>query len=260
MYQYITYIMELIRNINKTRTILKSYLQKEWDTSVIQDVSEKEVEIMYTVKSSGNPMFSALGQATGCHMSLQHRHIPSHYLHIIYFGFPKLGESPTKLTKTCSEKIQKLYDSEVFGADDSLLLILPQPLSETVVKAMEDLNAECQHTLIEKGLQPETLQENEKLDERHTYSQRHFRNIHVFHIDTLTIDITRHVRVPQQECIRDQKTIDEVLKSCNASLRQLPVIKRTDPQAKCMRMAPGDICKITRKTSSGYSISYRVCQ
>jgi DNA-directed RNA polymerase subunit H (RpoH/RPB5) len=250
--------MDMIRKINQTRYTLKSHLQREWDTSVIQDISEKEVEIMYTVKSSGNPLFSALGQATGCHLSLQHRHLPSHYLHIIYFGFPtKVGDTPTKLTKTCSEKIQKLYDSEAFGADDSFLLILPQPLSDTVSKAMEELNVECQHTLSEQGLQPETLRD---IEEYNVYSQRHFRNIHAFHIDILTFDITKHTRVPQQECIRDQKEIDILLKSCNASLRQLPVIKRTDPQAKCMRMAPGDICKITRKTSSGYSISYRVCQ
>lgn len=252
--------MDLIRKINASRYVLTSHLRKEWDTSVIQELSEKEIEIMYTVKSSSNPSFSALGQATGCHVTLQHRQIPSHNLHIIYFGFPKLGESPTKLTKTCSEKIQKLYDEELIGADDSLLLILMQPISETVEKAIEGLAIECQHVLSSQGLQEDTQNDNMALDDSMRYSQRHFRNIHIFHLDHITIDITKHERVPKQECIRFETQIKDILAQCNATLRQLPVIKRTDPQAKCMRMAPGDVCKVVRETSSGNSVSYRVCQ
>ena len=42
--------MDLITRINKTRFTLKKYLEKEWDTSVIQDYSDKEIENIYTNK------------------------------------------------------------------------------------------------------------------------------------------------------------------------------------------------------------------
>ena len=42
---------------------------------------------------------------------------------------------------------------------------------------------------------------------------------------------------------------------------QLPIIIRGDAIAKRLRLAPGDICKITRKTKSAGEIEYyRVCK
>ena len=48
--------MDIIRKINQSRYVLKKHLEKEWDVSVIQDISDKEVEIMYNTKSPKNAM------------------------------------------------------------------------------------------------------------------------------------------------------------------------------------------------------------
>ena len=50
-----------------------------------------------------------------------------------------------------------------------------------------------------------------------------------------------------------------MLESTNTTINQLPAILRTDIEARVMRMAPGDICEITRRSSIGVVISYRVC-
>ena len=53
----------------------------------------------------------------------------------------------------------------------------------------------------------------------------------------------------------------EILTKTNAELYQLPVILRTDPMAKLIRLCPGDICEITRTSEKcGKSMYYRVCK
>ena len=59
--------MDLITRINKTRFTLKKYLEKEWDTSVIQDYSDKEIENIYTnktAKKSNRKKFSKTAENT----------------------------------------------------------------------------------------------------------------------------------------------------------------------------------------------------
>ena len=251
--------MDIIRNINKSRYVLKKHLEEEWDVSVIQDVSDKEVEVMYNAKAPKNALFASTGRAIGCNVSLQNRRLKDHYLHIIYFGFPKLGESPTKITKTCADKLKSLYEADVIQKEDSIFVIILQPVSETITVAIEELFKEGQH-LIHQDVSEELLAENSKLVEEERYSLRHFRNIHIVQLDHVTFDITKHELVPKHECIRGEPQIQDILKECNATRGQLPIIKRIDPQAKMMRMAPGDICRIERQTESGYIKAYRVCQ
>ena len=86
-------------------------------------------------------------------------------------------------------------------------------------------------------------------------------NIHIFHLDSWSVDITTHRTIPEHIPIRDQPTINKVLEDCNATINQLPVIVRKDAMAKRWRLAPGDICKIMRtsKTCGEYPY-YRVCR
>ena len=252
--------MDILRNINNSRRVLANNLGKEWDTSVIQELSERDIEIMYSTKVPKDASFSSLGQGVGCNISLMNRFVPSYYLHVIYFGFPVIGENPTKLTKTCKDKLEKLYRDDIISKQDSIIIIIPQPISDTIELAIEELYAEGQIELRESGLDEDVLSENEALSESLSYSLRHFRTAHIFQLEHISIDISNHEYVPTHECIRDKPSIQEILKECNATRAQLPVIRRTDPQAKIMRMSPGDVCKLTRSTVSGQVISYRICQ
>ena len=105
----------------------------------------------------------------------------------------------------------------------------------------------------------EIIEENEALGDD-KYTMYHFRNIHLFHIDTLSYDIGNHKLVPKHECIRNQAEIQKIYEETNSSSGQLPAILRTDPMAKLLRLAPGDICKISRNSERcGEYVFYRIC-
>ena len=109
------------------------------------------------------------------------------------------------------------------------------------------------------NLSDNIIDENEKLG-KDKLRNEHFRNIHVFNLNTLTVDIGKHKLVPKHECIRKEKEIEDILMETNTIRKQLPIILRKDPMAKLLRLAPGDICKITRPSDKcGEYQYYRVC-
>ena len=67
--------------------------------------------------------------------------------------------------------------------------------------------------------------------------------------------------VPHHKCIRTQSEIEKIYENTNSSSAQLPKILRTDPMAKLLRMAPGDICEIERISDRcGEYKYYRICE
>ena len=248
-----------VNKINKCRYNLKKYLNDEWNISHIIDYSDDEIEKLYR---SSKPMNSQIqfGNASGCDFSLYHKNIPSHRLHIIHYNFPEIGKPSVKINKTCSEKLNNLYKDEIISPEDSLLIILYNPITENLEKSIEDLYLSGQEELLLNGFSENIQKENQSLNEN-KYSNVHFRNIHVYHLDSLAIDIMSHSKVPKHEIIRNQPEINKILERCNARTNQFPIIQRGDAMAKRLRLAPGDICKITRKTKSAGEIEYyRICK
>ena len=248
-----------ICKINKSRANLKSYLENEWKVKDIKDYSDLEIEKIY--KSSQNINIGInFGAASGCNITLYHKFIPSHKLHIIYYNFPEIGRPSVKINKQCAEKINKLYTEEIISPEDSIILILLNPVPETLEKSIYMLYNNNQEELIKTGLSENIHNENLALEDN-KYSNYHFKNIHLFHLDTLSIDILKHSKVPKHEVFRFQKDIQNICKKCNCRKDQLPVIERNDAIDKRLRIAPGDICKITRNSiTSGENIYYRICK
>ena len=247
-----------VHKITESRRNLKKYLEDEWDVSTIYDYSETEIEKLYTSPKPVNTDIQ-FGSASGCDFSVYHKKLPNHRLHVIHYNFPEIGKSAVKINKTCSDKLNNLYKDETIGPEDSLIVILYNPVSENLEKSIEGLYLNGQETL-KVNLSEEMKQSNQKLNENQ-YSICHFRNIHIHHLDSLAIDILSHVKVPHHKVVRDQPGIDTILEKCNARINQLPVILRSDPVAKRLRVAPGDICVITRLTqTAGETRYYRVCR
>ena len=117
-----------------------------------------------------------------------------------------------------------------------------------------------QEELLRTGLSEGIQNENDSLGDN-KYNLSHFKNIHIYHLDTISIDITKHVKIPKHEAVRNINSINEILDKCNCRIDQLPIILRNDAMAKILRLAPGDICKIYRVTeSAGDVLYYRVCK
>ena len=132
--------MHLLERVYNSRVTLREILSNEWDTSVINDMSLKELEIMYNQQNDKSVMGS------GCNMTLTNLKIPSHKLHVIYYNFPLLHLTGTKINKTCCDKLTALYkqddietDNEelMFEKEDSLLIIINEPVSENIQTNIE---------------------------------------------------------------------------------------------------------------------------
>jgi len=81
-------------------------------------------------------------------------------------------------------------------------------------------------------------------------------NIQYYMINQLLFNITKHTLVPNHSLETD---IDTIKKQYSiTSIKQLPVILKTDPISKYYAFCPGDIIKIERPSiTSGAYISYR---
>jgi len=250
--------MHLLEKVHKSRLQLKKILSNEWITDTIHDVSLKELEIMYE-KGNDNVYLN-----NGCNFTVTNLKIPSHKVHIIYYNFPELHRSGTKINKTCCDKLLSYYEKEgfeddyLFEKEDSLIIIINEPVSESLQKNIEDMYLKGQDEI---NNQLSTNIKKEMKSNKFEMDETYFRNVHIFHIDTLTIDLLSHRLVPKHEVIRDKQTIDEIFKTTNSNSQLLPIILRTDPIAKLIRICPGNVCKITRHSqTSGYSIYYRICK
>ena len=144
--------MDIIDKINKSRYNLKKFLEKEWDISVIEDYSNKEIEEIYNNKVLKKQNLITFGQASSLNITLQHRDIPSHNLHIIYYNFPELNSKKVKVTKTCADKMHGLYENEIIKKDDSIILIILEKVSENLSKSIEDLYNNGQEILINEKI------------------------------------------------------------------------------------------------------------
>jgi len=252
--------MHLLDKVYKSRQTLKELLSDEWQTDVIHDVSLKELEIMYNTLNNNSYVNS------GCNFSLSHLKIPSHRLHVIYYNFPELHRSGTKINKTCCDKLTALYRKEgfedeesQFKPEDSILVIINEPVSESVEKSVERMFLTGIDEISKREL-PATIRKEMKSN-KFEVGITYFRNVHIFHVDGLTLNLLDHRLVPHHEVIRDKDQKDEIYKQTNSNPTLLPVILRTDPIAKLVRLSPGDICKITRQSqTSGTSTYYRVCK
>jgi DNA-directed RNA polymerase subunit H (RpoH/RPB5) len=249
--------MSVVTKICNSIHNLKKYLHNDWDVSVIPELSVTEIDALYGQSVPQTPGMPSFGLCSACNLTLCHRELPSHKLHVIFYNFGEKNSTPPKVTKTCGGKIQSLYNNEIISRDDSLIIIFQCPVTENISKTIEDIYIDGQEKLKIDNLSDEVLHENESIDE--PYRITHFRNIHAFYLDHLSVDITTHHSVPPHEPIRKEAEIQQILNTCNATLDQLPRIMRNDAQAKCLRLAPGDICKINRISSVGETTSYRVC-
>ena len=251
--------MSVIKKINQSRYNLKKYLENEWDVSTIPDYSDQDIEQLYSMKIPSGSDSISFGYASSCNFTVRHKLLEKHSLHVIYYNFPELNKNPLKITKNICDKISNLYKSEILSNEDSVIIITYEDITEGLQKSIEELYSKFQEEL-DSYFSEDLKEENLKLSEDKQLENRHFKNCHIFFLDTLSIDILEHKYVPKHEIIRNKQEIETILKTCNCTFKQLPIIKRDDAIGKIFRIAPGDICKIIRiNTNSGESVYYRGC-
>lgn len=250
--------MSIVEKVNKTRYTLKEVLSNEWDTSIMPDLSNNEVEKMYTLPSSKNKQIAQFGVASACNFTLQHRMIPSYKIHVIYYNFPEIGKSSSKITKSSCDKIDALYTNELISPHDSIIMIINDYISESLQTSFDSLNVKLQNDLETIEFDENIIKEMQK--NKFSLEKKHFRNVTLYNINNLTNNIMKHRLVPEQTVIRNKEDIKQILEESNCSAKQLPIILKHDIVSKYLRLSPGDICKVTRKSiKTGEYNFYRIC-
>lgn len=85
-------------------------------------------------------------------------------------------------------------------------------------------------------------------------------DIELFDEKELLFNITKHELVPKHEKI-SEKEKEELLKTYNINIKQLPRILKKDPVIRYYNYKKNDVVKITRKSeSSGLYINYRLVE
>ena len=254
--------MKITEKINKSRYTLKNILSNEWNTLIIQDYSLKEIDSIY----SNNSGLEQFGYGFICNLKLSHKIIENYSLHIVYYKFPDLSPDSTSSKvskKSLIDNIIKLYEEEYFKSNDSVMIIINENISETIQKAIDNFNIEIQNDLELTGLNSEIMNDFKSKDIKlgKEYNLKHFKNIQIIDINSLTNNLLEHNLVPKHEVIRNKEEINKILEDCNANISQLPIILKNDIISKLIRLSPGDLCKITRNNEkSGINYFYRVCK
>ena len=248
--------MSISQKVNRTRYSLKEVLSTEWETSELPDLSDKEIDKLYSLPSANLSSFP--GVAGACNFTVSHKFIPSYKLHIIYYNFPENGTKSSKVTKSACDKLQDFYNNEDVNQEDSLFIIINDTVSESLEKSFDGLNIRLQNEF-ENGISDKILDEMKK--NNFPLSKKHFRNVHLFGIDSFTNNLLKHRLVPVHTAIRSIEEIDKILKKCNCELSQLPIILKNDIISKLIRLAHGDICHIQRDSNKcGEYPFYRICK
>lgn len=251
--------MNIIDKVTNSRITLKVILSNDWDTSSMPDLSNIEIEKIYNIPSSKNKSIAQFGVASGCNFSLKHRFINSYKLHVIYYNFPEIGKIGSKVTKSVCEKIKALYISELINPYDSILLIINDNISESLELSFNSLNISLQNDLETIEINDDIIDQMKEND--YPLEKKHFRNVTLLDINSLTNNLLNHRLVPKHRPIRNKKEIQEILERCNCKQNQLPIILKNDKVSKYLRLSPGDICEITRKSIKvGQYPFYRICK
>ena len=83
--------------------------------------------------------------------------------------------------------------------------------------------------------------------------------IQLFGLENFLLNVSRHQFVPKHRILSKQEALDFLAKF-NINLKNIPTIKRDDPQAKYIGLRPKQICEITAENiTSGITTRYRVC-
>ena len=250
--------MNIVDKVTRTRFTLKEILSNEWDTTVMPEMSNNEVEKMYTLPSSKNKQIAQFGVASACNFSLKHKLIPSYKLHVIYYNFPEIGKTSSKITKSSCDKIEALYSSEIISPHDSIIMIINDEISESLQNSFDALNVRLQNDLEKSDINEKVVSEMKK--NKLSLEKKHFRTVTLFNVNNLTNNIMDHRLVPEQSSIRDREEIKKILEENNCNTRQLPIILKHDIVSKYLRLSTGDLCKITRKSiKTGEYNFYRIC-
>ena len=83
--------------------------------------------------------------------------------------------------------------------------------------------------------------------------------VQIFGLENFLFNVSRHILVPKHR-ILSKTEVSSLLEHYSCNLKNLPIIKRDDPQAKYIGLRPKQVCEILfNNVTSGVTKKYRYC-
>ena len=138
---------------------------------------------------------------------------------------------------------KKLKPSDIYETVDELYLL------EEIINPRDNL------IIITKGIINDTIK---NIIEEVYRVDKYF--VTIFNIESLLFNILEHELVPLHRVLsEEEKEIFYIEKNIQSEI-QMPTISRFDPVGKIILMRPGDVCEITRASSTAINETYyRLC-
>jgi DNA-directed RNA polymerase subunit H (RpoH/RPB5) len=227
-----TQIFKLYQYVYNSRKHLLEMLEdRGYDVEHLKGYTEDEIKTM--LNEQYNNKFNTLPDIGPLDIMLEKTNVISgnSEKEKIYVKYRLDGKF--KGTTSLNAQINDIYDKFLTTKDTLIILNINRVLMKIGVK---DKGDDDQHLFITKS---------------------YF--VQLFGLENFLFNVSRHQYVPKHRILSKQETIDFLAKF-NITLKNIPTIKRDDPQAKYIGLRPKQVCEITAENiTSGTTQRYRVC-
>lgn len=223
-------IFKLYQYVFRSRKYLLEMLEdRGFDVSDINNYTEEEIKVMLNNHRIGK-----------------------------YESKSEIGPLDIFLTKKIGDDIEKVYVK--YRLDDRFKKTTN--LQTQINEVFENLlNTKDTFIILNIGRVLLKASNKDKPDEEfmnHLYITKGYF-VQLFGLENFLFNVSRHHFVPKHR-IMSKKELQDMLTKFNCTVKNLPTIKRDDPQAKYLGLRPKQVCEITNiNISSGTSTRYRLC-
>lgn len=210
--------------------LLEMLEDRGYDTSSLSNYTEDEIKVMLDGQNIGK--FGVLAEKGPLDILLE-KYVGTGNAEKIYVKYRL--EDRFKSTTSLNNQIQEIFETILTNKDTLIILNISRVLMKVGVK--------------------------DKVDEEyvnHLYVTKNYF-VQLFGLENFLFNVSRHVQVPKHRILSKQETQD-LLAEYNCTLKNLPSIKRDDPQAKYIGLKPRQVCEIAfNNVTSGITKKYRLC-
>lgn len=226
-----TEIFKLYQLVYNSRVHLLEMLEdRGFDVSDYKNYTEDEIKIMLNEHNIGKYQFIA-GQGPLDVLLEKHSGTPN--AEKIYVKY-RLDDK-FKDTTNLNQQINEIYETILNTKDTLIILNISRVLMKIGVK--------------------------DKVDEEfvnHLYITKNYF-IQIFGLENFLFNVSHHQLVPKHRVLSKQE-VQNLLAQYNCTIKNLPTIKRDDPQAKYIGLRPKQVCEIlVNNVTSGITKKYRLC-
>lgn len=215
---------------NSRKHILEMLEDRGFDTSDLKNYTEDEIKIMLNQHNINK--FGILSEKGPLDILLEkHPGTPNSEKIYVKYRLEERFKSTTSLTT----QINEIFENVLTTKDTLIILNIGRVLIKIGVK--------------------------DKVDEEyvnHLYITKNYF-VQLFGLENFLFNVSRHQLVPKHRVLSKQETT-EMLTNFNCNIKNIPTMKRDDPQAKYIGLRPKQVCEIkVNNMTSGITTKYRLC-